>query len=88
MQSQPVSITCPLCKKTSHNAEDVRHGYCDNCKLFHDGLGGVCAVHEAMGWGRMLTGERSVCSMCLEKPEEHLLAMAKRVLFLQRRSGL
>jgi hypothetical protein len=26
------SITCPLCRKTSHNREDVINGYCAHCR--------------------------------------------------------
>lgn len=29
--SAPASITCPECGKTSHNPNDVKYGYCDNC---------------------------------------------------------
>ena len=25
------SITCPRCKRTSYNPNDVREGYCGNC---------------------------------------------------------
>jgi hypothetical protein len=26
------SITCPVCGMTSYNANDVRHGWCGNCR--------------------------------------------------------
>lgn len=26
------SITCPVCKMTSYNPEDIRQGYCGNCR--------------------------------------------------------
>lgn len=27
----PAAITCPRCGATSHNANDVREGYCGRC---------------------------------------------------------
>lgn len=29
------SITCPRCQKTSYNVNDVIHGYCGYCHIFH-----------------------------------------------------
>lgn len=29
------SITCPVCKKTSYNRNDVIHEYCGNCHHYH-----------------------------------------------------
>lgn len=81
------NITCPVCKITSHNPNDVLHHYCGNCKLFHDGTGGVCAVHEAMGWGRILTGERAICTRCLEKPGEVMVALARQIVELKASDG-
>lgn len=31
--SEP-SFTCPVCHRTSHHPEDVKHGYCGNCHAF------------------------------------------------------
>lgn len=28
------SITCPVCRRTSHNPNDVREGYCGACHDF------------------------------------------------------
>jgi hypothetical protein len=28
------SFTCPRCGKTSHNENDLKHGWCDACKKF------------------------------------------------------
>jgi hypothetical protein len=28
-------FTCPECKMTSHNPDDVANGYCGNCHTFH-----------------------------------------------------
>lgn len=28
-------ITCPQCGMTSHNPQDILHGYCGNCHVFH-----------------------------------------------------
>lgn len=36
------SITCPRCKRTSYNPNDIREGYCGNC---HDWTTLVCALH-------------------------------------------
>ncbi len=32
------SITCPVCHRTSHNPQDVKYGYCGNCRAYtsHD----------------------------------------------------
>jgi hypothetical protein len=32
------SIQCLLCGSISHNPSDVRHRYCDRCRVFHDDL--------------------------------------------------
>lgn len=29
-----MSYTCPRCKRTSHNENDEKFGYCDNCSTF------------------------------------------------------
>jgi len=31
-----LTITCPVCGKTSRNPNDVKHRYCGNCRKFHD----------------------------------------------------
>src|SRR5262249_31628542 len=33
------SITCPFCKMTSHNRNDVENAYCGNCNVFHGEVG-------------------------------------------------
>jgi hypothetical protein len=30
----PINITCPRCNKTSWNLNDIRNGWCDNCKAY------------------------------------------------------
>ncbi len=30
----PISITCPRCNKRSWNLNDIRNGWCDNCKAY------------------------------------------------------
>lgn len=30
--TNPPSITCPECAMTSYNVNDVRHGWCGNCR--------------------------------------------------------
>ena len=34
--SERQSITCPRCRRTSYNLNDVRHRYCGACHEFHD----------------------------------------------------
>lgn len=29
------TITCLFCGRESHHPDDVRHGYCANCDIFH-----------------------------------------------------
>lgn len=36
--TQPESITCPRCGRTSHNPHDVRHRYCGACHAYQDHL--------------------------------------------------
>lgn len=37
------SITCPTCRMTSYNPNDVRYRYCGNCHEFHDQMPGIHA---------------------------------------------
>ncbi len=37
------SITCPRCKRTSHNPNDVLNKYCGACFRFHDETAAVRA---------------------------------------------
>lgn len=32
------SITCLMCKTTSHHPEDVENHYCGRCHVFHDDI--------------------------------------------------
>lgn len=38
MTERQRSITCPQCKRTSWNPNDVFQRYCGNCKMFHDDM--------------------------------------------------
>lgn len=33
------SITCPKCRRTSYNLNDVKHRYCGYCHQFHEFMG-------------------------------------------------
>jgi hypothetical protein len=33
------SITCPVCKRVSHNLTDVQNRYCGACHVFHNEMG-------------------------------------------------
>ena len=35
IRSDGKTITCLFCGRESHHPEDVRHGYCANCDIFH-----------------------------------------------------
>lgn len=39
------SITCPQCRRTSHNPNDVRERYCGACRQYHDTMG-LCLVPD------------------------------------------
>jgi hypothetical protein len=41
-----MSFTCPICEKTSHNPNDERERYCDNCKAFTREIGRELKVSE------------------------------------------
>jgi hypothetical protein len=37
-EGDTVSIVCKVCEMRSYNANDVKHGYCGNCKELHASL--------------------------------------------------
>lgn len=51
------AITCPVCKMTSHNPNDIREGYCGNCRRWTTP---VLTVREWDRVGRITPGDKFV----------------------------
>lgn len=56
--TDPPSITCPKCQRTSYNPNDIREGYCGNC---HAWTTEVCYLH---GLEPIPDGAYLVCHEC------------------------
>ncbi len=72
------SITCPFCKMTSYNPNDIEQRYCGNCHAFHDDIStfksfsfsedscGRCGLTPAEGYAKM--GGTRYCHGDQEEP--------------------